>query len=137
MKKKIKYIFFALLILYGIFIIYKEIKMPSMGQYYIVEINNTDTVLSKEDKEELIKTLNLNEEDEIDKIAYMNPYVHDGNFYVFLHDGEVYEHICLGTSICEEYKTVKKIVDKYYKWWKNNGKYIDIEELEEEKRREL
>ena len=128
MKKKIKRIVIILLILYGIFIIYKKIKLPfPIGGYYIVNFDNKDKILEQSDKELIVNIIfpRLDKEQfdkmEITKLAYQDPFRHEGVSYIFYRmdgGGEIiYEHICLGTGICEEYIAVQKLVDKYYKWW--------------------
>lgn len=131
MKKRIKKIIIILLILYGIFTIYKTIKSPfPIGGEYIVSFNNTDKILDKADKE-LIRDTLFPIQDNVDalnitKLAYTDPFRHEGYFYIF-ESGAVYEHICLATYLCDEFKVVKKIVDKYYKWWENNEKELNLE----------
>ncbi len=143
MKKKLIIMATILLILvigFQIWKIYKKIELPFIGRWYIVNFDNTDIVLEKTEKEMLLHTIYPNKEqeerDEIEiiKLAYYEPFPHEGECYVFYkttrYSKAIYAHECMGTGVCEEFQAIKKIVDKYYRWWKNNEKYIDIKEIE-------
>ena len=158
MKKKIKKILIFILIILIAYIIFREIKLPSVfkDEFYIIDFENTDKILSDKDEQALITCLNSNiytiqESDkiEITKIAYQYPFRHESTCYIFFNadinaklpfdlinitsDNKQYvsKHICMNTNTCEEFKLVRKIVNNNYKWWENNEKKITYTLIEE------
>lgn len=162
MKKKFKKILtvfiLVIFILLIVYIIFREVKLPSFfaDEYYITDFENTNKTLTKEDENALITFLNSNiytikESDniEITKIAYQYPFRHESTCYIFFkvdinaklpftliniteNDKEyVSEHICMNTNTCEEFNLIRKIVNNNYKWWENNEKDIIYTKIEE------
>lgn len=133
MKNKIEKILKILVILFVIFTIYKEIKVPFfIGGSYIVNFDDKEKVLEQADKE-LIRDIIFPTQDinsiQIKKLVYTDSFRHEGTLYIF-EGGRIYRHICLGTGICKEFKAIKQVVDKYYKWWENNEKDLNIDEIQ-------
>lgn len=155
MKKIIK---IALLIAIILFIVYREFKIPSLirDEYYIVNFENSSKTLSKEDEEKIKSFLelhNYNVKDvdniKITKLAYQRPFRHEGNCYIFFKtnlderlpfslvnitdDYKEYmiQHICMETSLCEEFISVRQAVNKNYSIWENNEKHINVTRIEE------
>lgn len=154
MKKKIWcYIAILFVVLAIAFIIYLNIKTPSIGEYYIVEFNENKKI-EEEDYNALCNILNKNfemENIEIHKIAYEVEFRHESSFYIFFKinnsqyntkferynqtyticykDDSVTEiamhHICLNTGFDEEYRKVRKICMKYYRLY---DKFWEINE---------
>lgn len=158
MKKKLKKILIFVFILLVIYMIFREIKLPSVfaDEFYIIDFENTSKILSDKDEKEIISFLNSNiytiqESDkiEITKIAYQYPFRHESTCYIFFNadknaklpftliniasDNKQYvsQHICMNTNTCEEFKLVRKIVNNNYKWWENNEKKITYTPIEE------
>lgn len=156
--KKIITIFIILLAMLVGFMIFREIKIPSMllDEYFIINYENDNKELSKEEENELISFLNtdsytIQESDnvKITKLAYQHPFRHESSCYIFFrtdvdvnlqytlidvtenYKEYVREHICANTNWCEEFKCVRKIVGKSYIWWENNEKRIKYERIEE------
>ena len=163
MKKFLKRTLQVLFILLIIFIVYRESRFPSLfkDEYYIVDFENSSKTLSKKDEENIksfLKLYNYNVKDidniKITKLAYQRPFRHEGNCYIFFKanlderlpfslvnitgDYKEYmiEHICLETSLCEEFIAVRQIVKKNYSIWENNEKQIHFERIEEPYRTE-
>lgn len=117
MKRKIKKILIVILIICLIIYIVTGV-LKTFHTHYIVDFDDTKIVLDRNDKEELLKVIKLPSTNidtvKITKIEYEKPFRHEGKFCIF-YDGEMYEHICLVTYLCEEYEIVTKIVEKYYK----------------------
>lgn len=154
-KKKILIIIIIVIIcvLYITFIIYKNIKLPSIfnNEYYIVSFKDSNKILSQESEKKLIQFLNIknyviSEEDniKITKIAYQYPFRHESTYYIFFEASlnsdlpytlinitenskeYVKKHICMNTNDCEEFNCVMKLVDDNFKWWENNEKKINL-----------
>lgn len=133
MRKKIKAILLIFLIVYGLFEIYRTIKLPSSGEYYIVNFNDTDTKLAEEDKKTLCKAVfpewdrEKIERLQIIKLAYQYSFRDDGGDCYIVYEEQqkgacIYKHNCMYLSRCEKGKQIKETVKKYYKWWNNNEK---------------
>lgn len=162
MKKKLKKILIVFIliifILFFAFIIFREIKIPFFlaDEYYIINFEDINKTLTKEDENTLISFLNsdiytVKESDniKITKMACQSPFRHESSCYIFLKSSinsklpftlinitenykeYVSEHICMNTNTCKEFNLVKKIVANNYKWWENNEKNINYTKIEE------
>jgi len=130
-------------------IIYAFIKAPLVGEYHVVEFNESKK-LSEEDYNTLCDILNSKyemENIEIHKIASIVELREDSAYYIFFKsnnfnyknlqndriyniynkDGIITERVLYHISTFDEteYRRVKKICLKYYKFWENNEKKID------------
>lgn len=158
LKKKLIIFILIISVLLVAFIIFREIKLPSVfaNEYYIVGFENTNKTLTTEENKNLIIFLNsdiytIKESDniQITKLAYQYPFRHESTCYIFFkaninselpftlinitenNKEYVSEHICMNTNDCEEFNLVRKIVNNNYKWWENNEKHINYVEIEE------
>lgn len=162
MKKKLKrilkiFIIISIILLIA-YIIFKEIKQPSWfaDEYYIVDFENSDKNLTKEEEKSLLTMINSNvynfkdnDNIEITKLAYQHPFRHESVCYIFLkaninsrlpfelinvtenYKEYVIKHVCLNTNDCQEFNLVRRIVNDKYKWWKKNEKKVEYTEIEE------
>lgn len=132
MKKKIKYILLILLILHVAFNTYKDSKLPSPGEYYIVKFNNKDMVLEQNDKEKLYMILKNEIEDmediediEIIELVYRRPTCREDTCFciTFKKNGEMREYKYDNMGNYTERRIIGRIAKKYYKWWNDNKKH--------------
>ena len=157
MKKRnaIISIIIIVLILLGIYI-YMQFKIPHIGEFYIR--NATENEFSSEELKEIYNILNFsntNIDIDIYKTACQVDFRHEGNYYIFFYSSEkltehdiddsfslycleykngIYEYvaekICMVTYSDVGYNEIFKICENNYKWWKNNEKSININELQ-------
>ena len=84
-NKKIKIglitMFIIFIILYFIFCVYKYIKLPHLGDYYISKFDENN-VLLEEDYNKILNILTL-ENVEISKVAADIEFRHEGSFYIY------------------------------------------------------
>lgn len=116
------------IICFGIFVLFTS---PILGGYCIVEINNT-TKLSDEEYKQILDIMNKDDQVEITKIAYEKPFRHESSCYIYYktknsNEEYIFEDIIFNTNTDENYKTIKKICDKHYKWWKFSGTSLNID----------
>lgn len=151
-------IIFIILILLGIFI-YKQFRIPHIGEFYIR--NATDNEFSDEENQEICRILNLNDID-IYKIACEVEYENQGSYYIFFYsskqlmandiddsfelyalgyENEVYDYaigkLGIATYSDSDYSKIFDISKNNYRWWKNNEKTIDRNELQNHRLVEL
>ena len=155
-KKSIiwKILLIVIIILYISRAIYILKQNPRLGEYYVVDFENTDDDLSQSEKELLIKVLHLDKVNfmpnslKITKIAYEVPWLSESTCYVFFKvdsrdnilfnsedtsikygkdGGYIYKHICF--ELCTDFDVIEQIVKNHYKWWKNNEKNIDESQI--------
>ena len=151
-RKKIIIIIFILmiLVLLGIYI-YMQFRIPHIGEFYIR--NAKDNEFSEEEKNEIYNILNLNNIN-VYKVACEVDFRHEGSYYIFFYSNKeivasdidesfklyclgyengTYDYaiqkICMSTYSDSDYNKISKICETNYKWWKNNEKMIDENEL--------
>lgn len=144
----------VIILLYISYTIYILKQNPILGEYYVVDFENTNDNLSQSEEDLLIKLLHLDKVNftpnslEITKIAYEVPCLSESTCYVFfkvdskeniLFNGEdtsieygkdggyIYKHICF--NLCTDFDVIEQIVKNHYKWWENNEKNIDESQI--------
>lgn len=150
-KMIIGIIVITILILVGVYV-YMQFKIPHIGEFYIRNVKENE--LLSEEKQEIISILNLTDID-IYKIACEVDYRHEGSYFVFFYsnrklsvsdiddsfnlyclgyENEVYnyviEKISMATYSDMGYNKISEICKNNYKWWKNNEKRIDVNEIQ-------
>lgn len=153
MKKRriiIGILIMIVLILLGIYI-YMQFKIPHIGEFYIR--NAKDNEFSNEEKQEICNILNLNDIN-VYKTACEVDFTQEASYYIFFYSNQkltaydvddsfelyalryengVYNYaigkISMETYSDSGYNKISEICKTNYKWWKNNEKSIDGNEL--------
>lgn len=133
--KKTNNIIFCIVLFFSVIValvIYYIITSPFWyGGYYISDFG-AKTKLSQNDYNKIVDIMDIQEDIEISKIAYQQPFRHESVYYIFYNEKDtnkecIFQHVVMQTNIDEDYLMVKHICDKYYKRWQNPFKHIDID----------
>ena len=125
-EKMVTVVIMVIVIGYMSFVIYRFNKNPRVGEYYIINFENTQNELTETEQNVLLQILGTS--GKITKIAYQFGWSSGESVcYIFLEQNKIYK--CTGGS-GTEFLAFEQIVRNHYKWWKSDEKNIDENKLD-------
>ena len=125
MKRKV-----LVIIIIAIVIFFANFIPYLFTREYTVDFNEY-VKLTESEKNEIKDIIKTENEIEITRISYDKPYRHETTYYICYKDktkneNHMFFKVVMNTHEDEDFIMIKKICNKYYRWWrKKNNTQID------------